>query len=234
MIKAGIVPSPGNNLPTGQVQSTMFVDPALSSSAVSQIDGNGNLISGTSGPYDWNGDVTLCQQTASTVIDNPQLTIDWSYGINAGPYSFNPLYGGNKRGGFLSYSPTYVLVDQTPEGRTNQISGQKMSIVSDPSQLCFIYDGMWYNPANFSSNKGLGASAIANIYVYGRHNRPSSAGPTDQVGTVNICMLDGSVGAYHDSQLATTINTRFGGMISMGPGWNILPTFNINRLLANQ
>ena len=44
MIKAGIAPSPGNNLTSGEAQSTMFVDPALPTSDVSLVDGNGNLI----------------------------------------------------------------------------------------------------------------------------------------------------------------------------------------------
>jgi prepilin-type N-terminal cleavage/methylation domain-containing protein len=49
LIQAGIAPSPGNNLAAGEAQSTIFVDPALSVTAVSQVDGNGNIIRGPPG-----------------------------------------------------------------------------------------------------------------------------------------------------------------------------------------
>lgn len=240
MVKAGIAPSPGNNLAAGEAQSTMFVDPALPSSAVSQIDGNGNLITGTSGPNDWNGDVTLRQQTQIAVLGNPQMTIDWSYGINGGYYFLNPLNPPNVAGGptfaggyYANATPTFVLIDQNQTGGQTT-SGYRMSKVNNPSQLCFIYDGMWMVPYNYAPGAGLSANAVASVYVYGRHNRPTTAGITDQVGDVNVCMMDGSVGAYPDAQLPTTINTRFGGMIgTSGPGWGMMPTFNLQQLEIN-
>ncbi len=240
MIKAGIAPSPGNNLAAGAAQSTMFVDPALSSSAVSQIDGNGTLIRGSSGPNDWNGDVTLRQQTQVGVLGNPQMTIDWSYGINGGYYFLNPLnpppWNFNVAGGYYANAtPTYVLVDQNQVRGGLVSSGYKMNKVNDPSQLCFIYDGMWMVPYNYAPQTGLDMpNPPASVYVYGRHNRPSTAGPADQAGDVNVCMLDGSVGEYRDDQLPTTSETRFGGMIgTSGPGWNMMPTFNLQKLEIN-
>ncbi len=242
MIKAGIAPSPGNNLTAGAGQSTMFVDPALPVSDVSRVDGNGNLIGhrGTSPMY-WTGDGTLRQQTQVSVLGLPQMTIDWSYGMNAGFYFLNPLnpppWNFNVSGGYYANAnPSFVLVDQNqvPGGQVS--SGYKMNKVDDPSQLCFIYDGMWYCEYNYGSMSGSGpyANPVANLFVYGRHNRPSTAGITDQVGDVNVCMLDGSVGEYRDDQLPTTINTRFGGMIgTSGPGWNMMPTFNLQKLEIN-
>lgn len=238
LIKAGVAPSPGNNLTAGESQSTMFVDPALPSSAVSRIDGNGNLIAGSSGPNDWNGDVTLRQQTQVAVLGAPQMTIDWSYGINGGYYFLNPSnpppWNFNVAGGmYANATPTFVLIDQnqTLGGQTS--SGFRMNKVNDPSELCFIYDGMWMVPYNYAPQAGLSVNAVASVYVYGRHNRPSTAGITDQVGDVNVCMLDGSVGEYRDDQLPTTINTRFGGMIATGPGLNMMPTFNLQKLEEN-
>ena len=242
MIKAGIAPSPGNNLAAGEAQSTMFVDPALPSSDVSEVDGNGNLIGhrGTTSPMNWNGDGTLRQQTQVGVLGTPQMTIDWSYGMNAGFYYLNPLnpppWNFNVSGGYYANAnPSFVLVDQnrTIGGQTSP--GYRMSKVSDPSELCFIYDGMWLCEYNYGSQLGGGpyANPVSNLFVYGRHNRPSTAGITDQVGDVNVCMLDGSVGEYRDDQLPTTINTRFGGMISMGPGWDMMPTFNLQKLEEN-
>ncbi|MDA8377204.1 MAG: prepilin-type N-terminal cleavage/methylation domain-containing protein [Planctomycetia bacterium] len=237
MIKAGIAPSPGNNLASGEAQSTMFVDPALPSSAVSQVDGNGNLISGASGPNDWNGDVTLRQQTQVGVLGQPQMTIDWSYGINAGFYFLNPLnpppWNFNVAGGYYANAtPTWVLVDKNQVAGGQISSGFRMSKVNNPSELCFIYDGMWMVPYNYAPQVGLDMpNPPASVYVYGRHNRPSTAGPTDMAGDVNVCMLDGSVGEYRDDQLPTSINNRFGGMIGTGgPGWNMMPTFNLQKL----
>ena len=232
MVKAGIVPSPGNNLAAGEAQSTIFVDPAVPGSAVSTVDGNGNLITGSSGPNDWNGDVTLRQQTLVSVLDNPQMTIDWSYGINAGYWFLNP----NVPGAPAFYSnatPSFVLVNYKPQNLS--YPGFKMNKVSDPAELCFIYDGMWMVPYNYAPVVGLDMpNPPASVYVYGRHNRPSTAGPTDQVGDVNVCMLDGSVGQYRDDQLPTNINTRIGGMIgTSGPGWNMMPTFNLQKLEEN-
>jgi hypothetical protein len=228
MIQAGIAPSPGNNLAAGAAQSTMFVDPALPSSAVSVVDGNGTLVSGSSGPADWNGDATLRMQTQ---IAPSQMTVDCSYGINAGYWEMNPNNPyGNWGAGYNTCSPTYALVDQNATGGWNS-SGYKMNRVTDPDEMCFIYDGMWMAPYNFESPAGLGANAAANVYVYGRHNRPSTAGITDQVGDVNVCMLSGRVAQYTDGQLPTTINTRIGGMIfNSGPGWNMMPTFNLQRI----
>ncbi len=238
MVKAGIVPSPGNNLAAGEAQSTIFVDPALAGSAVSQIDGNGNLITGSSGPNDWNGDVTLRQQTLVSVLDNPQMTIDWSYGINAGYWFLNPnVPGASAFDATVSYynnaTPSFVLVNYKPQNLS--YPGFKMNKVSDPAELCFIYDGMWMVPYNYAPVVGLDMpNPPASVYVYGRHNRPSTAGPTDMAGDVNVCMLDGSVGQYRDDQLPTNINTRFGGMIgTSGPGWNMMPTFNLQKLEEN-
>ncbi len=243
MIKAGIAPSPGNNLTAGAGQSTMFVDPALPVSDVSRVDGNGNIIGhrGTTSPNYWTGDGTLQQQTQVSVLGLPQMTVDWSYGMNAGFYFLNPLnpppWNFNVSGGYYANAnPSFVLVDQNqvPGGQVS--SGYKMNKVDDPSQLCFIYDGMWYCEYNYGSMSGSGpyANPVANLFVYGRHNRPSTAGITDQVGDVNVCMLDGSVGEYRDDQLPTTINTRFGGMIgTSGPGWNMMPTFNLQKLEIN-
>jgi prepilin-type N-terminal cleavage/methylation domain-containing protein len=239
MIKAGIAPSPGNNLAAGETQSTMFVDPALASSSVSQINGNGVLIKGSSGPFDWNGDVTLSQQTQVDVLGNPQMTIDWSYGINGGYYGPNPLnpppWNFISSGYYANATPTFVLIDQNQVRGGKVSSGYKMNKVNDPSQLCFIYDGMWMVPYNYAPQVGLDMpNPPASVYVYGRHNRPSTAGPTDQAGDVNVCMLDGSVGEYRDAQLPTTSETRFGGMIATsGPGWNMMPTFNLEKLEFN-
>lgn len=243
MIKAGIAPSPGNNLTAGESQSTMFVDPALPSSDVSLVDGNGNLVSrrsGTTSPMNWTHDGTLRQQTQVSVLGLPQMTIDWSYGMNAGFYYLNPLnpspWNFNINGGYYANAnPSFVLVDQNQVSGGQVSSGYKMNKVSAPSQLCFIYDGMWYCEYNYGSMSGSGpyANPVANLFVYGRHNRPSTAGITDQVGDVNVCMLDGSVGQYRDDQLPTTINTRFGGMIQTGPGWNMMPTFNLQRIEQN-
>ena len=230
MVKAGIVPSPGNNLAAGEAQSTIFVDPAVPGSAVSTVDGDGNLVSGSSGPWDWNGDATLRQQTLVSVLDNPQMTIDWSYGINAGYWFLNP----NVPGAPAFYSnatPSFVLVNYKPQNLS--YPGFKMNKVSNLAQMAFIYDGMWMVPYNYGVLSG-GATPAANILVYGRHNRPSTAYSDAQVGDVNICMLDGSVGQYRDDQLPTTINTRFGGMIGgSGPGWNMMPTFNLQKLEEN-
>ncbi len=229
MIEAGIAPSPGNNLAVGETQDTMFVDPGLSVTAFSQVDGNGNIIRGTSGPNDWNGDVTLRMQTH---ISPKQMTVDCSYGINSGYYFLNPNFSGSKA--FSSYynaTPTFALVDQSATSGL-VTAGFNMSKIASPSQLAFIYDGMWMTPYNYSSSGGIGAAALSNVYVYGRHNRPSDANITAQVGDVNICMLDGSVQQVPDGKLPTSLNTGFGGMIGgpPAPGWGMFPTFNAQEV----
>ncbi|MGC8553401.1 MAG: type II secretion system protein [Phycisphaerae bacterium] len=219
MVQAGLAPYPGNVL-TGPAQGSIFVDPALPSGDVAQVDGNGNVISGPFGPINWQGDETLRYQTK---IANKQMVTDCSYGINAGYWFLNndpsvpppggPTYAG---GTYNNANPTFALIDQKSTGIVT--SGYKMSVVSDPANLCFIYDGMWMVPYN-----------KPNEYVYGRHDRPYDPTGTAQVGNVNVCLLDGHVGTYNDAQLPANDATRWGGMLWGGTfvtaGSRMRPTF---------
>ena len=218
MVQAGLAPYPGNVL-TGPAQGSIFVDPALPTTDVTQVDGNGNIITGASGPNAWHGDGTLRYQTT---IANKQMVTDCSYGINAGYWFLNsdptvpPPGGATYAGGlYNNANPTFALIDQKSTGFVT--SGYKMSVVSDPAELCFIYDGMWMVPYN-----------VPLEYVYGRHDRPYDPTGLAQVGNVNISFMDGHVGTYNDAQLPTNDTSRFGGMLLTGYYYNSMrPTFNL-------
>ncbi len=134
---------------------------------------------------------------------NKVVYTETSYCINAGYFWF---------GSTLAKSmPTEIM--SIPAAGTAASNATRMSGIPNPAETAFIFDGQWMYP---------GYPGATTLTLYGRHNRPPGAQPTDAVGDANILMLDGSVGQFHRASIpgwggTTNLSQNSGAFSSYGP-----------------
>lgn len=138
-----------------------------------------NIITATAGYHQYDG--TLMRSYALWP-SNKVVYTETSYCINAGYFWFGKTLAASM--------PTQIM--SIPAAGIAPTDAMRMSGIPNPAETAFIFDGQWMYP---------GYPGATTMTVYGRHNRPPGAQPTDAVGDVNILMLDGSVGQYHRASI---------------------------------